>query len=374
MKILKGLDFNTPPEKMNEVTSSSFTNGDLLGPVKGSKKGRKKKQQKDTPDPLSNDGNEESGDRRKGKSKSDNTFNTGRWQPEEHQRFIEAILKYGNEWKLVQQHVVTRSSTQARSHAQKFFVKIKKTNLLDFNIDLNKNSIKSLHEQANQMNSDQYLNTIKTLNNIAFEKKSGMNRTKRKKDDQLSLTPSDEAIMGSPEKNVERTISNLTASNNVLKPNNIKILTISNEQDNYFTLSVTDDIKNQNIIINNNINNININFSSSNDKNFTGKKRQRQNSMDVLFNNTPFENIFGSTTTNNYYSNDDFQNFFIDNFKSGNDGGSGLNYNNSNVNNFSNEDIEDNFLDYYFQLPKNNNSENKNCTNNNNLNFNFDEK
>jgi len=56
----------------------------------------------------------------------DSYFNTGRWQKEEHQTFVEAILKFGNEWKKVQKYVKTRSSTQARSHAQKFFYKIKK--------------------------------------------------------------------------------------------------------------------------------------------------------------------------------------------------------------------------------------------------------
>lgn len=45
---------------------------------------------------------------------------------DEHFRFIEALQKYGKEWKRVQQHVGTRSSTQARSHAQKFFVKLDK--------------------------------------------------------------------------------------------------------------------------------------------------------------------------------------------------------------------------------------------------------
>jgi SHAQKYF class myb-like DNA-binding protein len=45
---------------------------------------------------------------------------------DEHFRFIEALQKYGKEGKRVQQHVGTRSSTQARSHAQKFFVKLEK--------------------------------------------------------------------------------------------------------------------------------------------------------------------------------------------------------------------------------------------------------
>jgi len=47
---------------------------------------------------------------------------------QEHFRFIEALRLYGKEWRRVQEHVGTRSSTQARSHAQKFFVKLQKKN------------------------------------------------------------------------------------------------------------------------------------------------------------------------------------------------------------------------------------------------------
>ena len=52
---------------------------------------------------------------------NENQFHSGRWTEEEHQKFIDGILQYGNEWKKVQQVIRTRSSTQARSHAQKFF-------------------------------------------------------------------------------------------------------------------------------------------------------------------------------------------------------------------------------------------------------------
>ena len=49
---------------------------------------------------------------------------SGRWSVDEHKKFLEAIIKYGNDWKKVQQYVGTRTCTQARSHAQKFFVKL----------------------------------------------------------------------------------------------------------------------------------------------------------------------------------------------------------------------------------------------------------
>lgn len=67
-------------------------------------------------------------------------YNTGRWSEEEHLKFLEGILEYGNEWKKVQNLIGTRSSTQARSHAQKFFLRIKKA-LQNENDDAKDNSV-----------------------------------------------------------------------------------------------------------------------------------------------------------------------------------------------------------------------------------------
>ena len=50
----------------------------------------------------------------------------GRWTEKEHKLFLEGIMLYQNEWKNVQNHIGTRSATQARSHAQKFFIKMRK--------------------------------------------------------------------------------------------------------------------------------------------------------------------------------------------------------------------------------------------------------
>jgi SHAQKYF class myb-like DNA-binding protein len=114
----------------------------------------------------------------------DGSYHCGRWQPDEHQRFIEAIFKFGNEWKQVQKYVGTRSSTQARSHAQKIFVKMKRSDLIGFDIDFSKNSIVTLHSLANNLSSEEYFNAVKVLNCVAFERKPQLQ--KRKKRDDLS--------------------------------------------------------------------------------------------------------------------------------------------------------------------------------------------
>ena len=70
-------------------------------------------------------------------------FLSGKWTEEEHEKFIEGILLYGNEWKKVQDIIKTRSSAQARSHAQKFFMKIKKSlENVDENLNLNEKNQK----------------------------------------------------------------------------------------------------------------------------------------------------------------------------------------------------------------------------------------
>ena len=70
-------------------------------------------------------------------NKISSKFNKGRWSLEEHKKFITGILEYGNDWRKVQKHIKTRSSTQARSHAQKFFLRIKN----DLKLNGNKNTI-----------------------------------------------------------------------------------------------------------------------------------------------------------------------------------------------------------------------------------------
>ena len=130
----------------------------------------------------------------------EHNYETGRWRQEEHQRFVEAIIKYGNDWKQVQKCVRTRSSTQARSHAQKFFIKIKKAKLLSFNLDLSKSSIKMLHDYIAGKSAEEYKKIVQDLNDVHFDRKS---LGKRRKSQSKSMINSDstEDIQGGPNTN-----------------------------------------------------------------------------------------------------------------------------------------------------------------------------
>ena len=93
----------------------------------------------------------------------------GRWSKEEHKKFIEAIIKFGNDWKEVQAYINTRTSTQARSHAQKFFEKIKKNKILKnfraLNIDYSDNFTNSTIMQLHNLYGNKSKNEINSVVN-----------------------------------------------------------------------------------------------------------------------------------------------------------------------------------------------------------------
>ena len=68
---------------------------------------------------------------KKDKSEANGNSVQGRWHKTEHDRFIEAIKKFGKDWKSVEQYIETRSGSQIRSHAQKFFNRIIKKYEID---------------------------------------------------------------------------------------------------------------------------------------------------------------------------------------------------------------------------------------------------
>ena len=63
---------------------------------------------------------------------NEDNLQKGRWNNDEHIRFIKGCLLYKNNWKKVKKYVKTRSSAQIRSHAQKYLIKLKKKFQSDF--------------------------------------------------------------------------------------------------------------------------------------------------------------------------------------------------------------------------------------------------
>ena len=160
-------------------------------------------------------------------------FNNGRWTDEEHKKFIEGILEYGNEWKKVQKIIKTRSSTQARSHAQKFFLRIKKS-LGDINYDNN----------LNVDNNDMIKYIIETLNSNKNKENILTNEQKEKLINVINC----------------RYNNNINNNNNNNSNNNNDNNKKKNNNNNNNNRNNNNDIK----INNNNNNNININICDKN--------------------------------------------------------------------------------------------------------------
>ena len=85
-------------------------------------------------------------------------INEGRWSLDEKKKFIEAFIQNGKKWKLIQNNINTRTCAQTRSHAQKFFLKLKSIDNKEFNFK--KESIKDLEDVLNEIK-----NNIKIKNN-----------------------------------------------------------------------------------------------------------------------------------------------------------------------------------------------------------------
>ena len=99
------------------------------------------------------------------------SYSSGRWKSDEHQRFIDAIIKYGNNWRQVQKCVGTRSSTQTRSHAQKFFEKLKRAKIFKREkYDFSKNSLKILHDIMKSLPDKEFNQTLKALHSLSYER------------------------------------------------------------------------------------------------------------------------------------------------------------------------------------------------------------
>ena len=60
------------------------------------------------------------------KKKADGSLH-GRWTDQEHRLFLEGMHLFKKDWRSIERHIGTRTCSQIRSHAQKYFMRIEKT-------------------------------------------------------------------------------------------------------------------------------------------------------------------------------------------------------------------------------------------------------
>ena len=104
---------------------------------------------------------------KKEKLSIEKTESSGRWTEEEHQKFLTAHKLYGKNWKLIEEHIGTRTATQARSHAQKYF---RRMNRHKNEIILKTQDISSLSSPSISPNNDKEVNKG-NLNSTKISKK-----------------------------------------------------------------------------------------------------------------------------------------------------------------------------------------------------------
>ncbi len=186
------------------------------------------------------------------------SYSSGRWKSDEHQRFIDAIIKYGNNWRQVQKCVGTRSSTQTRSHAQKFFEKLKRAKIFKREkYDFSKNSLKILHDIMKSLPDKEFNQTLKALHSLSYERYPNLEKdNNNKNNNDLDNVNFNENILenndGNNNNNNEENIKCIKFTNQgycFLESNNNK--SYNNEDYMIYNISNNGNINSNNIICNN---------------------------------------------------------------------------------------------------------------------------
>ena len=85
------------------------------------------------------------------KSLTEQKVNEGRWSYDEQVKFIIAIGKDGTNWKKIKKSISTRTLPQIRSHAQKFYNRLKLCKNDKLGIDFTSNEIQGIKDMINHI-------------------------------------------------------------------------------------------------------------------------------------------------------------------------------------------------------------------------------
>ena len=114
--------------------------------------------------------------------------NGGRWSRDEQRRFAEAVLKFGNDWKKIQNHIFSRNLTQVRSHAQKFLMKLKENTFVKSKgLDISMSWTKSMNYLRSILSFDELKQVLFSVEQIE-KKKTGKKKIKKMKKQKLECS------------------------------------------------------------------------------------------------------------------------------------------------------------------------------------------
>ena len=117
-------------------------------------------------------------DNKKNIQENENT-NEGRWTKEEHDKFLDGIVQYGINWKKVKTFINSRTSVQVRSHAQKFYKKLKMCKDEQLGIDFTKDDISSIKDMIYQIKEKKGNYSIKYILNYLSDKFDHIKKAKK---------------------------------------------------------------------------------------------------------------------------------------------------------------------------------------------------
>lgn len=105
---------------------------------------------------------------------------TGRWTRKEHKAFIKGrpiicigLINYGKQWKRLQKCVPSRTVVQIRTHAQKFFIKLRQklskgTDLLQYLRKMSPESLSNLVKNSYDPNSRRQSSSSDSISSSNF--------------------------------------------------------------------------------------------------------------------------------------------------------------------------------------------------------------
>ena len=227
---------------------------------------------------------------------------SGRWKFKEHIQFLEGLDKYGANWKKIRSLIKTRTLGQIRSHAQKFFMKLKQVKDEQLGIDFTSDNINSIVDMINNIksiNSDyDIIKVFLYLSEKYFVMKKGKKSVIHKKKPNIEI---DKSSNSDNNKKKENNFNN----NDIIINNANQDMNISNANDvfNNNMPIFNNNFMNNNIIhnyYNNNIffmNNINIISNANIFDNFSDNIMIQGGLLNKL---TPFNNQIRNNNCNDY--------------------------------------------------------------------------